>query len=57
MACLLNLVSSGTLPNQSFLGLEFIVGDPNLQNPIVLSVVVYFIIHLRAFPGTDFSMA
>ena len=57
MACRLNIVSSGTLPNQSFLGLEFIVGDPNLQNPIVLSVLVSFTIHLRDYPGTEFSIA
>ena len=42
---------SGTEPNQSFLGFEFISGDPNLINPTSLPVFVSWTTTLSVLPG------
>ena len=51
----LNLPRSGTVPNQSFLGLEFMVGEPNLMNPMILSVFSSKTIHFIDLPGIESS--
>ena len=51
MEVLLNTGKSGILPNNTFLGLQFITGEPNLINPIYLPVFFSLTASFNTLPG------
>ena len=51
IALLLKIGKSGTPPRKSFLGLEFIKGDPNLIKPTAVLVFASFTIRFNYLPG------